>query len=287
MISQYNSKFLILFSLLLCAYYPILPDLINIWMEDSNNSHGLLVPIISGYIIYENKESMKLYLSGMDGLECNFWTSTFGLFIFVGSLLIYVLFFVGNIAVIPRLMLVVSLISLIWYYFGIKLVKILLFPLVFLFFMVPVPVSLVNDITLPMKTFATNMAAPLIRLFDIPVFQEGNIIHLSTCTLEVAEACSGIRSIVSMIMLSTLFAYMMKNNNYKRLILVLFSPVIAIVANILRVSGTGILAHHYGEKVARGYVHEFSGFLVFGFGLTVLFLLFSILNKSIKPNVSK
>ncbi len=271
-------RFIILFALLLCAYYPIIPGLVNVWLEDSNNSHGLLVPLIAGFFVYQKGDDLKRYIADMSDQQHNFWAVTLGLIVFSGSLLIYVLFYIGHIAFVTRVMLVLSMISLVWYYFGIRLLKIILFPLLFLMFMIPVPVSLINHITLPMKTFATNMAVPLIKVFGVPLIQEGNIIHLTTCTLEVAEACSGIRSLTSMLMLGCFFAYMTKGNNYKKVVLVLLSPVIAVLANILRIMGTGILANTYGETVARGYVHDISGYLVFIFGFAGLFFLFKLLN---------
>ncbi len=275
-------RFLILFILLLCAYYPIMPEMVNVWLEDSNNSHGLLVPLIAGYLAYQKRHDLKAYITNFHNLRYNLWTSSLGLFIFTWSLLIYVLFYIGHIAFVSRLMFIVSLISLVWYYFGLRLVKIMLFPLLFLSFMIPVPVSFINYITLPMKTFATNAAVPLISIFGIPIVQEGNIIHLTTCTLEVAEACSGIRSLISMLMLGIFFAYMTRDNNYKRVVLVLFSPFIAILANVMRITGTGLLANFFGEKVARGYVHDISGYLVFIFGFVSLFILFKVLNRKLK-----
>lgn len=277
-------RFFILFALLLGVYYPIMPGLVNVWLEDSNNSHGLLAPLVAGYLVYQKRHYLKTYMADMQDLKYNFWTTSFGLFILAGSLLMYSLFYVGHIEFVSRIMFILSLVSLVWYYFGLRLVKIILFPLLFLFFMVPIPVSLVNHITLPMKTFATNMAVPMIQMFNIPLVQEGNIIHLTTCTLEVAEACSGIRSLVSMLMLGVLFAYMIKDNNVKKIILVSFSPVIAIVVNVMRIMGTGILANFFGEKVARGYVHDVSGYLVFVLGFSILFLLFILLNKKSKLN---
>ena len=274
-----TSSLIILFVLLLCTYYPIIPGLVSVWLEDSNNSHGLLVPLIAGFFIYQKRHDLKSYIDNMGSLKCGFWTNSLGLFIFIVSLCIYILFFVGSIDLVPRLMLILSLISLAWYCFGLSLINIILFPMLFMFFMVPVPDSFIGIITLPMKTFATNMAVPMIKIFGIPLVQEGNIIHLTTCTLEVAEACSGIRSLTSMLMLSIFLAYMIKNNNYKRVILVLLSPFIAILANVLRIMGTGILANSYGNRVARGYVHDVSGYLVFIFGFIALLLLFNLLNK--------
>lgn len=277
-------RFFVLFTLLLCVYYPIMPGLVNIWLGDSNNSHGLLAPLIAGYLVYQKRHYLKTYTADMQNLKYNFWATSFGLFILAGSLLMYGLFYVGHIEFVSRIMFILSLVSLVWYYFGLRLVKIILFPLLFLFFMVPIPVSLINHITLPMKTFATNMAVPMIQMFNIPLVQEGNIIHLTTCTLEVAEACSGIRSLVSMLMLGVLFAYMTKDNNFKKIILVSFSPVIAIVVNVMRITGTGILANSFGEKVARGYVHDVSGYLVFILGFSILFLLFRLLNRKSELN---
>ena len=271
-------RFIILFVLLLCAYHPIVSGLVNVWLADSNNSHGLLVPLIAGFFAYQKRDDLKEYIANISDLQHGFWTVTFGLIVFVGSLLIYILFYIGHIAFVSRVMLVLSLISLVWYYFGLRFVKIILFPLLFLLFMIPIPVSFISYITLPMKTFATNVAVPLIKVFGVPLIQEGNIIHLTTCTLEVAEACSGIRSLTSMLMLGFFFAYMTKGSNYKRVILILCSPVIAILANVLRITGTGILANIYGETVARGYVHNVSGYLVFIFGFAGLFFLFKLFN---------
>lgn len=272
-------RFIILFVLMICAYYPILADLVNVWLEDSNNSHGLLVPLISGYFAYQKREDIKRYLVNINNMRSKFWSNSFGLIVFAGSLMIYVLFQIGHIAFITRLMFVFTLISLVWYYFGLKLLGILLFPLLFLFFMIPVPVSFVNHITLPMKTFATNVSVPMIKAFGVPLVQEGNIIHLTSCTLEVAEACSGIRSMTSMLMLGFFFAYLTKGKFYKKVLLVLLSPVIAVLANVLRITGTGILANIYGETVARGYVHDISGYLVFIFGFGALSLSFKLLNR--------
>jgi exosortase len=97
--------------------------------------------------------------------------------------------------------------------------------------------------------------------------------------LEVAEACSGIRSIMSLTMLSVIFAYMSPGNWWRKVVLILSAIPIAMLGNILRVSGTGILAHFFGDRVARGFLHEFSGLAVFLFGLALLFFVFSVLKR--------
>ena len=100
--------------------------------------------------------------------------------------------------------------------------------------------------------------------------------------LEVAEACSGLRSLTSFVMLSVLFAYMLHNNWLKRTLLIALSIPLAMLANIIRVTGTGILAHFKGGEVARGFMHEFSGIAVFAFGFVLLFLTYELLNRKSK-----
>jgi exosortase len=113
----------------------------------------------------------------------------------------------------------------------------------------------------------------------IPVLREGNIIQLANTSLEVAEACSGIRSLISLLALSVVFAYFSQKTTLKRVVLVLSTFPIAIIANAARVTGTGILAHHYGDKVAQGFFHGFSGWILFVVAFACLFLLGAMLSR--------
>jgi exosortase len=178
-----------------------------------------------------------------------------------------------------RFSMLVVLGGIILFLLGKECFKTLLFPLAFLIFMIPIPSVLMDRITFPMQLFASKVAARSLDLIGIPVLREGNIIQLANTSLEVAEACSGIRSLISLLALSVVFAYFSQNTTWKRIVLVLSTFPIAIIANAARVTGTGILAHHYGDQVAQGFFHGFSGWILFVVAFACLFVFGSILSK--------
>lgn len=266
-------KILVVFALLAAAFYPVYPDLANAWMHQQDNSYGILVPFISLYFLWDRRAEL---------VSTPPQSTNWGLLFTILSLLLYLLALVGGVAFVSRLMLVAALAGLVLYVFGWRRFKILAFPLFFLFFMVPIPVSIVSLISLPLQNFATRVSAGLIQACSIPVYREGNMLYFVQTQLEVAEACSGIRSLMALIMLSVVFVYLSKQGILKKTILLCSAIPIALTGNLLRVSGTGILAHFFGDKVARGFMHEFSGMAVFVFGMLILFLEFNVLNKVFK-----
>ena len=263
-------RFLILMVLWVVTFYPVYPSLVAAWLNHSNNSHGMLVPFISLYFIWQSKEELHSAET-----SSNFW----GAILLTGSLILYLLAFIGGIAVVVRSMIVFSLAGLILFTLGKRVFRILLFPIFFLLFMVPVPDTIVNAVAFPLQLFATKVSAGIIQFCTIPVYREGNMLYFVQTQLEVAEACSGIRSLVSLIMLSVIFMTQMRRGWLFKAIILFSAVPIALIANIFRVSGTGILAHFFGDQVARGFLHEFSGLAVFAFGLIVLFIEFSLLNR--------
>jgi len=129
--------------------------------------------------------------------------------------------------------------------------------------MVPLPAIVVNAVAFPLQGFAAQTATICLLALDIPVLREGNVISLARTTLEVAEACSGIRSLMSLLALGTVYAYFAESVMWKRWVIVAAAVPVAIAANAFRVAGTGVLAHYFGEDAAQGFYHEFSGWLVF------------------------
>jgi exosortase len=180
---------------------------------------------------------------------------------------------------------VLSLLGLVWCCLGAEKTKFLAFPVLFLLFMIPVPYSLMGSISLPLQLLSTRVSATLIDACTIPVYREGNMLYFTNTQLEVAEACSGIRSIMSLTMLAVVFGSMVKEGWEKRAILVASAVPIAMLANIIRIFGTGILAHYYGDKVARGFLHEFSGLVVFAFGFAALLGIFTLVNRKKRTDV--
>lgn len=197
----------------------------------------------------------------------------------VASLIIYIISFVGDVSFVSRLMIVFSLIGLLLYNLGKELVRILIFPLLFLFFMIPVPLSLIERISIPLQLFASTVSAWLIKLISIPVYQDGNMLYFVQTQLEVAQACSGLRSIVALTMLSAIFIHLSEKGLTRKIILLISVIPLALMVNIIRVTGTGLLAHFYGGVVADGFLHNFSGLAVFVLGFFLLSLEFSLLNK--------
>lgn len=263
-------KFAVLLLVWAAVFSPVVPAMVGTWLNHSDNSHALLVPLIAMYFVWIKREELgRIEISG---------SAVGGLFL-AGTLVVYLVSFVGGIAVFARLMIVFSLFGLLWSCMGWQVVRVLAFPLGFLVFMVPVPDSVLGMVSFPLQLLATKIAAGVIQFCSIPVYREGNMLYFVHTQLEVAEACSGIRSIMSLTMLSVIFAHLSGNGWWRKALLIFSAIPIAMLANILRVSGTGILAHFFGNKVARGFLHEFSGLAVFVFGLVLLFLVFNLLNR--------
>lgn len=246
----------------------------RIWIEHSNNSHGILVPFIFLVLIWNQRNKLN-----WEKIE----SSKTGIFIILFSLFMYIIGVAGAIEVLPRVSIVTTLAGLVIYHLGLRNFYKISFPFLFLFFMVPVPVSIITKVSLPLQLLVTKISASIIKLMSIPVYREGNMLYFANVSLEVAEACSGIRSLIAFFMLSSLFAYSSKGFLSKRLVILLSAVPLAFFVNLLRVTGTGILAHYFGGSVARGFLHEFSGIVVFWIGLVLLF----IISKLFKTNTAK
>jgi len=250
--------------------------MVSDWLSHSDNSHGFLVPIMAGYFAWQRKELLR---------SATFDSSRWGGILLFLALAVYVLSYAGGLAFPSRIALVLSLMGLLWSCLGAEVAKILVFPVLFLLFMIPVPYSLMGSISLPLQLMSTRVSASLIEACSIPVYREGNMLYFMNTQLEVAEACSGIRSIMSLTMLAVVFASMAHDGWKKKAILIASAIPIAIIANIVRIYGTGILAHFYGDKVARGFLHEFSGILIFAFGFLALLGVFTLVNRKKCPDV--
>ena len=266
----------VLFLLWFLLFWPIIPGLWNVWMIDSNNSHGVIVPAIAAFLIWQQSREIPW-------AEAN--PSLWGLGLLAGSLLIYLVSLRAHIALSAHLAMVTSLAGLVWWNLGGRLFRHLLFPLAFLIFMVPVPDSISGRIAFPLQLFATSASAQVIQAIGIPVLKEGTMLYFAKASLEVTEACSGIRSMMAYLTLGVLFIHLAGNTigRMGKGILLLSTLPLALLVNILRISGTGVLATVFGGEVARGFLHEFSGLVVFAFGF-VLFWAESLLLKRWMPN---
>ncbi len=265
---------LFLFALTGLLYAPIIPDWLDLLNKD-DNSHGFLVPFIVIYLIWQKRDSWK---------KSQIAPSNLGVLFLLFSLLLFFGGVVGGVEFLPRVSLVLAINSLLYFNLGKNVIKHIYFPLFFLFFIVPVPESFVGIVSLPLKMVAAKISTVSLTTIGIPVFREGNMLYFANASLEVADACSGIRSLISYLMLGSLFAYLMHTSLARKLFLVGLTVPFAFLTNLLRVTGTGLLAHFYGNKVAQGFLHEFSGMVTFLLGLLMIAATFQILQRGNKDD---
>ena len=263
-------KLAIIIASLAVLYAGVVKYLVSDWINLPDFSHGFLIPIVSFYFVYERRKQLSVLSPSSNWLGL-------GLIIFGIALLL-----LGNLATeyfTMRFSMLVVFGGVILFLLGKEFFKALLLPIAFLIFMIPIPSILMDRITFPMQLFASKVAANTLYLVGIPILREGNVMLLANTSLEVAEACSGIRSLISLLALSVVFAYLSQRVTWKRVVLVLSTFPIAIIANAARVSGTGILAHYYGDKVAQGFFHGFSGWILFVIAFVCLFVVGAFLSK--------
>ncbi len=251
-------------------YYPVFKSLVHDWLHLPDFSHGFFIPIISLYFLWERIDRLN---------NLPVAPKNSGVVVILLGLIMLLVGNLGAESFTTRLSFLIVLSGIVLFMLSWDHFKTLLFPIAFLLFMIPIPSILLQKITFPMQLFAANVATTSLQQIGIPVLREGNIIHLASTSLEVAEACSGIRSLISLLALGTVFAYFTRKSFWQRLILVLSCFPIAIIVNALRVSATGILADYYGMTVAGGFFHGFSGYLLFLVALALLATLGFFLGK--------
>jgi exosortase len=289
---------------LVFVYFTVLMKLGGDWWNDENYSHGLLIPFVVGYILWLERErfaqvsTRNAAVWGAAGIGLSLvtlWAGVAGAELFV-----------------QRLSLVLMITSVVIYFWGFRLLRMLVVPLALLLLSIPIPQIVFNRIAFPLQLFASRCAVAAMSFFNIPVLRQGNIIELMPLgatepkKLAVVEACSGIRSLMTLVTLAVVYAYFTKPRDsttkfslsqtageeaseakvdklkfvvrglksftfWRSLILVLAAVPIAILTNALRVSGTGVLAHYYGTRVADGFFHTFSGWVIYIAAAALLF----------------
>lgn len=249
-------------------YKDIFFALVKDWWTDPDLSHGFVVPLIAAYVVWQRRQNLASL-----PLKPSWW----GLGVIAGSMGVLLLGILGAELFLSRSSFILLLAGIAILLLGWARFRALLFPWAFLFLMVPIPTILMNQITLPMQFMASDLAAALLRLVGVPVLLQGNVIQLPTMSLEVAEACSGIRSLVSLITLAIVYSYLLEQNKAIRVLLVLSALPIAIAANGLRIMGTGLAGIYWGQDKAEGFFHEFSGWVIFVLSLLMLLALHNLI----------
>ncbi len=257
---------------LIGLYLPFFTTLVRDWEHNANYSHGYFIPLISLFMVYTLRFRLK-----KEAFSGSWWG---GVLLILGlSLLLAGK--IGSEFFVQRISFLVCLLGIVLFLAGKRIAAIVLLPIAYLFFMIPLPAIIWNKLAFPLQLFGSALTEKVIRLLGIPVFREGNVLHLVETSLEVVAACSGLRSLVTMFALAALLAFLARMPMWKRLLLFFSAAPVAIVANIIRLSTTALLASKYGGSVAQGFLHDFSGMVVFAIGLGLLFAVNALLGAAV------
>ena len=244
------------------VFAPVLYYMVLHWQGSQDYSHGFLIVPLAAYFAWERRR--KLTRAPIDG-------SWWGLAPLLLGVLALSIGRLGVELMSMRTGFVLTLNGMVLLLLGLPVYRILAFPLLFLFLMVPLPQSLVNVIAFPLQLVAADLAVSTVQSFGLPVLREGNIIHLpNDFRLFVAEACSGLRSLMALGTLGVVFAYFFRKSWWERLVLVASTIPIAVLVNALRVGITVVLSWHWGPQAAEGAIHQTEGFFTFGLAFCLL-----------------
>lgn len=256
--------------LFLIVFHHTLLKLISDWASDDNYSHGFLIPFISGYMVWQKRDDIT---------KQNISPNLLGLLALILGMVMHIIGNIGAELFTMRMAMIVTLTGLLVYLAGTSVTKKLALPFAYLIFMVPIPAILWNQIAFPLQLFAAGVTETAVDVIGIPILREGNILHLPNTTLEVVDACSGLRSLVSLLALSAAFAYFVNLNKPLKWILFLSAIPIAVFVNVLRLMLTAMAAHWISPDTADGFLHDFSGMIMFALAFGILLVLYFFLTK--------
>jgi exosortase len=259
--------------LLVFLYAPVLRGLAVQWARDADYSYGFFVPVFSGYVVWRLRGELAANRSK---------PSNFGFVVMTGAFCLLFLGTLGAELFTIRLSMLVLLTGIVLYLAGWQVLRVVSFPLGFLAFMIPLPAIIYNQITFPLQLLASRLASSWLELVGVPVLRNGNVLVLSSYSLEVVEACSGVRSLMTLVSLAVAYGYLAESRVWVRCALALLMVPTAIFTNATRVTIAGILAHRFGPETSEGFIHAFSGWLMFLSALVLLFVFHRVLRRVVK-----
>lgn len=253
-IPRHAWRWALLAALIVSIYCRVLIKLVSDWWLIPDYSHGFLVPAFAAYLLWVKRRAILKIKPKPT------WT---GIALVGIALLFLLLGEFGAELFLSRSSFVLLLAGLGLSFGGWQLLKELRFVVLVLFLAIPIPTIVFNEIALPLQLLASKLASALLHLFGVPALREGNVIEIPAIRLEVADACSGIRSLMSLFSLAVFYGYFLERTFIRRAILASASIPIAIAANAVRIFGTGMLVEYWDADKALGFFHEFSGWVMF------------------------
>jgi len=247
-------KGLVIAGLVAGLYGPVLIRMIVQWWQDPDYSHGFIVPLFVGYVLYQRRHQLR---------QVPLEPSNLGLPVMVGAIGFLLAGSLGAELFVARFSLLFLLGGMLLFFAGWKMLRAVAFPLAFLALMIPLPAIIYNQVTFPLQLLASRVSSSGLELVGVPVLREGNVLVLPNYSLEVVEACSGIRSLMSLIALAVAYGYFVEKRNWVRITLVVLMLPIAVASNSMRVMGAGVLTYWFGPQAAEGFFHLFQGWLIF------------------------
>ena len=248
-------------------YHKAVAKLISDWSVDPNFSHGFLIPFVALYMLWYKQNEI---------FQISHEPSKIGIPIILLGMLVHVAGNVGSELFLMRFSMIITLTGIIVYYFGFKMFWKVMVPVAYLIMMIPIPAIIWNKLAFPLQLFSAHISSQTIGLLGIPVFREGNILHLANTSLEVVDACSGLRSLTSLLALTGAFAFLSPLGIVKKWILFFSAIPIAVAVNVIRLTITGAMAAWISPETAHGFLHDMSGLIIFGGALILVYLVFIV-----------
>lgn len=263
-------KFLTLIPLWIILFYPALSSLFLDWYRHSDYSYGFIIPFISGYLVWIKREKIRDVT-----IEPTIW----GFPLLCFGLILYTAGVAGSEPFTQRISIVVTLLGMIHFLGGGVLLRQMVFPVGYLFLMIPMPYVIFKSFAFYLRLLNARISTDFIQLFGIPVFHESYFLHLPGITLEVADVCSGLLSLISLLAIGTVYAYRLMDRWYWRLILCLSIIPIVIISNSFRISAVAILVYYFGDIVLKSYFHIFHGTVNFLLSLILFWAVGNLLTR--------
>jgi exosortase A len=251
------------------VYFPVWKGLVLTWYRSDDYSHGFFIIPVVIYSLCQKKEDL---------VRLPLHSSITGLVLLIISLILYILATYAEIKTGAALAMIVSIVSVVLFLYGFALFREILFILLFLLFMIPVPDQIYSAMTTPLQLVVSQISVWFVMLFGLPIFREGNVIHLPEHTLEMVQACSGLRSLMSLLTLSVIISYFTLRSNWLRLFLLFSAIPAAIIVNIIRVMIMILAFYYFDLDLTQGTVHTIFGTIVFTLAIALVFLIKGVLS---------